>query len=205
VFYRSTQFLVLLVFKVVYRLQARYLERMPTSGGALICPNHLSNLDPMVVGCVSPRRVNFLAKKSLFAFRPFGAVLYALECIPIDRQSTGIAGMKETLRRLKLGESVLMFPEGERSMSGELLPVMPGFTALVKRVQVPLVPIGIHGTYEAWPRAKALPWIGRVKMVVGHPIDFSEIFEMNQAEMAKYLEQRIAACYEEARCWNLNS
>lgn len=202
IFYRSTQIFVMLLFKVILRLQTRNVDRFPLSGGTLICPNHLSNYDPLVVGCISTRRVSFLAKKALFKFKPMGWLLYAVDCIPIDREATGIGGMKETLRRLKQQESVMLFPEGERSFDGEMLPMMTGFTALVKRVKVPMVPVGIHGTHEAWPRGQALPWFGRVKVVVGHPIEFSEVESMSEQEMADFLGGRLGQCYREARDWN---
>ncbi len=187
---------------MVYRLQIRNIEYFPKTGGALICPNHLSNLDPMVVGCICPRRTSFLAKRALFRGRWSSWLLYNLECIPIDRNTMGLGGMKETLDRLKAREPVMLFPEGERSRDGEPLPMMTGFTALVKRVEVPLVPVGIHGTFEAWPRNEKYPRTGSVKVVFGQPIEFSEISSLTDREMADHLADRLKACFEEARHWN---
>lgn len=201
-FYRTTQWVVFLLFKVVLRMKIRNRDRIPMTGGMLICPNHLSHYDPMVVGCMTPRRTNFLAKKALFNFKPFGWLLYAVDCIPIDREATGIGGMKETLKRLKKNEPVMFFPEGERSFDGEMLPMMTGFTALVKRVKVPMVPVGIDGTHEAWPRGRNWPWFGKVKVVVGDPIEFAEIESMSEEEMAEYLGERLAECVNEAKAWN---
>ena len=202
IIYRITQWVTLTSFKILFRYQCRNADNLPLKGGALICPNHFSHLDPMAVGCVARRRVNFLAKKTLFNNRIFGWYLSLLQTIPIDREATGIGGMKETLKRLKKQEPVVLFPEGERSWDGNLLPLMKGFTALVKRVKVPIVPAGIHGTHEAWPRGKALPKPGRVKLVFGDPIPFSEIEEMDEEQMADYLGTKIAECYHEAREWN---
>lgn len=110
--------------------------------------------------------------------------------------------MKDTLKKLKKGEPVVLFPEGERSLTGELLPLMTGFTALVKRLKIPIVPVGIHGTYEAWPRGTGMPKMGRVKTIIGEPIQFSEMASMTQQEMADYVGQKIAECYREAKDWN---
>ena len=200
--YRTTQWVTLLFLKVLFRFQWRDADKMPLKGGVLICPNHFSHLDPMAVGCIARRRVNFLAKKALFKNRFFGGFLTILQCIPIDREATGIGGMKETLKRLKKEEPVVMFPEGERSWDGNLLPLMKGFTALVKRVKVPIVPTGIHGTHEAWPRGASMFKLGRVKLVFGDPIPFSEIEEMDEEQMAEYVGGKIAECYEKAREWN---
>ena len=202
--YRATQWLTLISFKVLLRLRYRYSERMEVPGGVLVCPNHLSHLDPMVVGCIARRRVNFLAKKALFKNKWFGKLLYALDCIPIDREASGIGGMKETLKKLKKGEPVVMFPEGERSLNGELLPLMTGFTALVKRLKIPIVPVGIHGTYEAWPRGASRPKLGKVKVVVGEPIEFSELESLTEQQMADYVGEKLAVCYNEAKEWNQN-
>ncbi len=201
--YRFIQWFTLIPLKVLFGYQYRHVDRLPMTGGALICPNHLSYLDPIMMGSIVPRRANFLAKKALFENKILNAILRSIDSIPIDREATGIGGMKETLKRLKKGESVIMFPEGERSTGGELLPLMTGFTALVKRLKVPVYPVGIHGSYEAWPPG-GKPKPGRpIKLVVGHPILFSELDGKSQEEMAEIVGQRIAECYQEAREWNL--
>ncbi len=110
--------------------------------------------------------------------------------------------MKETLKKLKKGESVVLFPEGERSFDGELLPLMTGFTALVKRVKVPIVPIGIHGTHEAWARGVSKPKPHKIKLIVGDPIPFDDIADMDEQTMADYVGQKIAEVYERAKAWN---
>lgn len=201
-FYRFIQCFTLTIFRIFFRFRYRNADKLPLTGGALICPNHFSHLDPMAIGCIARRRVNFLAKKALFNNKWFGKVLYALDCIPIDREATGIGGMKETLKRLKKGESVVLFPEGERSFDGDLLPLMTGFTALVKRVKVPIIPVGIHGTHEAWARGVSKPKMGRVKLVVGDPIPFASMERMSEQEMADFVGEKIAECYGEAKEWN---
>ena len=107
--------------------------------------------------------------------------------------------MKETLKRLKRGELVVLFPEGERSPTGELQPLKTGFTALVKRVKIPVVPVGIHGTFEAWPPGAKRPKFGRVRLFVGEPIPYEDLAELSDQEMAEYVGSKIAECYEEAK------
>lgn len=203
--YRFIQWFTLIPLKILFGYQYRHVDRLPMTGGALICPNHLSHLDPMMMGCICPRRVNFLAKKSLFDNKILGTILSSIDCIPIDRDATGIGGMKETLKRLKKGESVVMFPEGERSTDGQLLPLMTGFTALVKRLKIPVYPVGIHGTHEAWPPGSKPKPGRRIKLVVGNQIPFSELADKSEEEMAEIVGQRIAECYQEARHWNLGN
>ena len=184
IFYRTVQWITLILLKVLVRYQYRNPERLPMSGATLICPNHSSHMDPMAVGSMVGRRVGFLAKKSLFDTMILGSFLRALDCIPIDRKASGIGGMKETLRRLKKSESIVLFPEGERSWDGNMIPLMSGFTAMVRRVKVPVVPIGIHGTHHAWPRGQSAPKFGRVKLVVGHPIPYETMKDMSDEELS---------------------
>ena len=200
--YRATQWFTLFCLKILFRYQYKHVSKLPLTGGALICPNHFSHLDPMMIGCVVRRRVSFLTKKALFDNKILGWYLTILQCIPIDREATGIGGMKETLKRLKKQESVVLFPEGERSWDGNLLPLMKGFTALVKRVKVPIVPAGIHGTHEAWPRGKNMFKLRPIKLVFGDPIPYSDIEDMDEDQMAEYVGAKIAECYEQAREWN---
>ena len=79
--------------------------------------------------------MNYLARQTLFHFPPLGWLISTLDAIPIDRDGLGLTGIKESLRRLKRGEMVLIFPEGRRSSDGEIATFRPGFTVLAARLQ----------------------------------------------------------------------
>jgi len=111
----------------------------------------------------------------------------------------GIGGMKETLRRLRKNEPMLMFPEGQPSSDGNLLPLMKGFVALVKRVPTTIVPVGIEGAHDAWPRGAKFPRPGQIQVVVGQPIDNAEIVGLSDEEISQLLFDRILECLLEAR------
>ncbi len=174
-------------------------ENFPATGGALVCANHQSNLDPPLVGMMSNRRMNYLAKKTLFGHQTFKWWIEHLDAIPIDRSGMGLGGIKETMRRLKRGEVVLIFPEGQRTFDGELNPLMPGFTALARRTRVPLVPVGFDGAFQAWPRGTHVPGLARVRMVVGPPLTSAEYDDLDDAAMMQLLEGRIRECFDRAR------
>ncbi|MCP4095336.1 MAG: 1-acyl-sn-glycerol-3-phosphate acyltransferase, partial [Planctomycetaceae bacterium] len=114
---------------LVYRIRVHNVKHYPDDQGMLICSNHQSYLDPLIIGIACPHAVNYLGRKSLFRSPILAWFLRFNDTIPIDREATGIGGMKETLRRLKRGESVVIFPEGTRTIDGELLPLMLGFCA----------------------------------------------------------------------------
>ena len=183
------------------KVRVHGLENFPeasSSGGpSLVCPNHQSNLDPMLLGVVCPFPVNYLAKKSLFKFPPLRWFLTWNDSIPIDR-SASLAGIKETLKRLKRGESILIFPEGARSRTGELQPVKQGFCAIARRARCPIIPVALDGSHAAWPPGK-WPRFGNVHVVVGQPIDFSQYNEWSDEALAAEVEKQIAVLFIEAR------
>jgi 1-acyl-sn-glycerol-3-phosphate acyltransferase len=155
---------------VLFRIRCEGRENVPKKGGALVLSNHQSNLDPVLIGLACDRRLNYLARETLFTFAPFRLLIQSLDAIPIDREGLGLAGLKETLRRLKRGELVLIFPEGTRTRDGEVAPLKPGFSALAQRANVPLLPVGIEGSFAAWPRWQPIPLPATIHIHFGLPI-----------------------------------
>lgn len=174
-------------------------ENFPDEGGALVCANHQSNLDPPLVGMMAKRRMNYLAKKTLFLHQPLKWIIEHLDAIPIDRDGMGFGGIKETIKRLRRGEMVLIFPEGQRTFDGEMTPLMPGICALARRTGAPLVPVGFDGAFQSWRRGTVVPWPSRIWMVVGKPITKKDYAGLGDDELVALLDQRIRACFEEAR------
>ena len=191
-----------IVLTLFYRVRVHGLENYPEQDGFLLCANHQSFLDPVVLGVVCPRPVNYLGRKTLFSFGPLGWFLTWNDTIPIDREGSGLAGIKETIRRLRRGESVVMFPEGTRTDDGEFQPLKLGFCALARRSKAALLPVGFDGPYQAFPRQRLLPQTGRVQVVIGKPIVFEDYEDLSDQEMADLLESRMRNCFEKAhRLW----
>jgi 1-acyl-sn-glycerol-3-phosphate acyltransferase len=174
-------------------------ENYPATGGALICANHQSFLDPMLIGNSSSRPMNYLARKTLFHFAPLGWLLDFVNTIPVEREGFGVGGIRETLKRLKRGEMVLLFPEGTRSPDGEIQHFKQGFATLARRSRVALVPVGVDGAYDAWPRSERFPQLGRVRVVVGKPLAPELVETLDDRELMDELKQRIIDCIAEAR------
>jgi 1-acyl-sn-glycerol-3-phosphate acyltransferase len=181
-----------------YGLRVEGRENWPTEGGALVCANHQSMFDPPLVGLTCSRRINSLARDTLFRLPGLKHLIAFLDAIPIDREGGGLAGLKETLRRLKAGELVLIFPEGTRTSDGEIASLKPGFIAVARRSQVPLVPVGIDGAYQAWPRSARLPRLGRLAVVIGPPLSAEEAAQMSDEVLLAELERRMQACHAAA-------
>ncbi len=197
--YQFLQLVCRLLAVIVFRLRCFGRDNVPASGGALVLANHQSNFDPVLVGLSTNRRLNYLARQTLFKFPPFRWLIDSLDAIPIDREGLGLAGLKETLRRLKRGELVLMFPEGTRTSDGELARLKPGFCAVARRANVPLVPVGLDGAFESWPRSQKLPQRSVLRVHFGPPLLPSEIALLDDDALVAEIERRMSECFQAAR------
>jgi 1-acyl-sn-glycerol-3-phosphate acyltransferase len=188
-----------LIGVAVFHVRCAGRENVPASGGALVLSNHQSHLDPPLIGLASNRRLNFLARDTLFDFAPLGWFIWSVNGIPIDREGGGLSGLKATLKRLKQGGAVVIFPEGTRSPNGEIAPLKAGFSSLARRASVPLVPVGIAGAYEAWPRWRRFPRSSPVAIVFGPALEPSVAAGLNDIELVAEIERRIRCCHQSAR------
>jgi 1-acyl-sn-glycerol-3-phosphate acyltransferase len=197
--YGFLQVVCRLLAVALFRIRVSGREHVPAEGAALVLSNHQSHLDPVLIGLACDRRLNYLARQSLFRFPPFRWLIQSLDAIPIHRDGLGLEGLKETLRRLKRGEMVLIFPEGTRTRDGEMGRFKPGFSALAKRADAWLVPVAIEGAYEAWPRRNPWPGIGTIHVQFGEPIEGAEAQRYEERELVAEVERRIRQCHEIAR------
>ena len=136
---------------------------------------------------------------------PFGWLIHSLNAIPIDREGFGLGGVKETLKRLKRGEAVVVFPEGTRSLDGEVAAFKPGICTIARRGQAALLPVGIDGAYDAWPRRRKLPRPERIQVCVGAPISADEVRRLSDEQLLDELHRRICACRLLARANRQNT
>ena len=183
----------------MFKIRCQGRQYVPETGGALMLSNHQSNLDPILIGLSCNRGLNYVARQTLFRFRPLAWLMTSAGGFPIDREGGGLAGLKETLRRLKQGRIVVLFPEGTRTRDGEVQPLKPGFSAIARRAGVPLVPLAIDGAFDAWPRGRRLPRPAVIHVQFGRPIAPDEFAQLSDDELAGLVEERIRACHARAR------
>lgn len=188
-----------LTMTLYFRIRVHGLANYPKQDGFLICSNHQSHLDPVIVGAVCPRPINTVGRDTLTRFKPFGWFLYFLDLIAIDREGTGLSGVKETMKRLKRKETVLMFPEGTRTRDGELQPLKLGFITIARKAKAPLLPIAFDGGYQAMPRSSFMIHPTRIHVVMGRPIYEPEYRFMTDQELGDLVAERMAECFAEAR------
>lgn len=188
-----------LLATLFFQIRVSGREWVPREGGALVLSNHQSHFDPVLIGLACDRRLNYLARETLFGFAPFRWLIQSLDAVPIDREGLGLAGLKETLRRLKRGELVLIFPEGTRTRDGEVSPLKPGFSALAKRAAVPLLPVGIEGAFQAWPRRHLLPGFSTIHVHFGQPLSPEAAAACDERQIVDQIERRLRECHRQAR------
>lgn len=122
---------------------------VPRRGGLIIACNHISELDPPVLGCTIPRPVAFMAKVELFRHRFGEFFLGKLNAFPVNRSAIDTRALRTAVDMLKRGEAVVIFPEGTRSHDGRLLPVKAGIGLVAVSSGVPVLPAFIWGTDKA--------------------------------------------------------
>ncbi len=197
--YRVLRRMTQMWFLLFYKVRAFGRENFPAEGAALICSNHQSHYDPLLVGHICRRRMNYVARKTLFKFKPFAIIINFLDAIPLDKSGMGIAGIKETIKRLKRGEFVLIFPEGTRCFDGEIADFHEGFVVIARRTKTTIVPVGFDGAFHAWPRSRPYPLPGKIALSVGEPITYEQYKDLTDKEVANLLRERITIEFERAR------
>jgi len=170
------------IAKTFFNYRVIGAENMIEEGPCIIAANHCSYLDPPLVGVACKRAIHYLARKSLLDVPILGPILPELNVIPVDQKNADRSALMGAIRVVKNGGAVLIFPEGSRSPDGQLQPAQPGIGMIAAKTGAPVVPVRITGSYEAFPRGRALPRRAKVTATVGPPIVFES--EMNNARDA---------------------
>lgn len=161
------------LLRVLFRLEWRGREHIPAEGPVLLVANHASLLDPPVVGGSTPRQLYFLAKEQLFGIPVFGSLIWALNARPVKRGGSDPTALRAALRVLEQGGALLIFPEGSRSTQAELRPAKPGAAMLAVMTGVPVVPVYVSGSGQAWPPGRWLPRPTKIRVTFGAPFRFA--------------------------------
>jgi 1-acyl-sn-glycerol-3-phosphate acyltransferase len=198
VWYRMVRAATATWFCTLGGLRATGPRELPFPGGALLISNHLSFLDVFILGIPLNYPLNYVARSTLF-LPVLGFLIRSVGGFPIQREGMGATGMKETLRRIRNGGVVLLFPEGTRSRDGELAELKSGIAVLAARAKVPIIPAGLAGTFEAWPRGWPFPLPHPIRVHYGSPIFPEEIASLEPEAITVLIRHRLLECQREAR------
>ncbi|HSG06660.1 MAG TPA: lysophospholipid acyltransferase family protein, partial [Nitrospiria bacterium] len=172
--YSIARIFVSILVRPLLRLRVFGAEKIPPTGALIFAPNHVSYLDIPVLGVAQKRHLHFIGKSSLFRSRLSGWLYRSLGGIPLQNNHSPGGGLKEAVRRLKDGACVVLYPEGRRSLTGDLQKPQPGLGMLSALSGAPVIPVFIDGTEKVLPVGKALPRLHRVSVYIGEPIVFKE-------------------------------
>jgi 1-acyl-sn-glycerol-3-phosphate acyltransferase len=182
---------------LLFSLKVEGRENVPARGGALIVANHQSYLDPVLMAVRLDRPLNYMAKSELFEGRVGGWMLRAVfNGIPVRQGEHDFRAVRETIRRLRAGHLVNVYPEGERCADGEIGPMQRGVGLIAQRAGVPVVPAVIAGAFAAWPRHRRLFRRRPVRIRFGAAVD---VAHLGAEEIIATIGRALNEMYESAR------
>ncbi len=164
------------------RIKAMGLENVPSEGGVLVCANHVSYIDPPAVGCPLARKVHFMAKAELFKIPILGGMITSYGAFPVHRGTADRQALRQAIDLLRSGNVVAMFPEGKRSLDGNLLPAESGIGMIAKNAGVPVVPAALINTNKLLRPHTWWLAFSHVRVVYGKPLDLSDLEQMGNRE-----------------------
>jgi 1-acyl-sn-glycerol-3-phosphate acyltransferase len=169
------------VARAVWRARVFGAENVPLDGPLIVACNHVSYLDPPLMGCLCPRRISYMAKKELFRIPLLGAAITALGAYAVDRRGSATAAIRRSLTVLEGGGAVGIFPEGTRNRGGEARP-QTGVALLSSLAKAPVVPARIQGSDRALH-------LQRIDVAFGAPLSLAPDRKATREDLAKFTSQ----------------
>lgn len=156
-------------FRTLFGMRVIGRENLITEGPVLVASNHESFIDPPLIGNLYQDMMWFLARKTLFT-KATNWLYTKLQAIPVDQDRPDMASLKTIIKKLKQGDRVIVFPEGERTHDGKLGQAAPGIGLIAVKSGAAIQPVRIRGAREALPRGSARIKRSRISVTIGKPI-----------------------------------
>lgn len=197
--YSFAKTLVGAIYYILFRFKVVGAENIPDNGGVILCSNHKSIHDTIVLGLVGhKRKPHFVAKNELFKNRFFGGILRSLGAIPINRENPEMKSLKQAVSVLKEGKALAIFMQGTRRQSIDYADAKAGVALFAIKGKVPVIPVYITSKFH---------FFSKIYINIGKPISFEEFWdkkvrtlELNQ--VAQKVMDQIAFLGGEARQLN---
>jgi 1-acyl-sn-glycerol-3-phosphate acyltransferase len=190
--YWTGYYLTWFLSKLLFRFRVIHRERLIMTGPVILAMNHQSYLDPPLAGIAAGREMHFLARNTLLDSPVLGWLLPKMNVVPVDQEGNDRSALKALLRILKAGNGTIVFPEGARTLDGELQPALPGLGFVIAKTLAPVVPMRIFGAHAALPRGAGRLRLVPITIVVGEPLHFTkEDLEPGGKELYQRLTQRV--------------
>ena len=191
------QMVVFIFVKVVFRMRIEGMDKIPREGPVLLCPNHQSYIDPIVIVAALPgwilNRLLLTGFSELFKKAPLSWIVRPLRVIPIGSTDTLGDSLELTYGGLKRGMALLLFPEGRRTPTGKIMPARMGVGILSVEAKVPIIPILIEGAANTLSPLHPGFKFAKVNIVVGDPIE-----PPGEIDHSRELYQEVCARWKDA-------
>jgi 1-acyl-sn-glycerol-3-phosphate acyltransferase len=186
------RFLTEKVVMLGFGLRVRGRENVPRTGPVLYLGNHQSFLDPILSATAArDRPFRPFARETLFQ-GPLGWLFTSLGGLPVSGTGSDKSVMRIALTELAEGRSVLIYPEGSRSPDGPIQPFKTGVGLLLRRSEAAIVPVGMDGSFDAWPRQHSTPhWRHAIELEIGEPMNREELLADGIPTAMLRLEERV--------------
>jgi 1-acyl-sn-glycerol-3-phosphate acyltransferase len=185
--YKLVRSLAAWYFTTFYDYTQTGLRNVPKSGPVIFAANHVSFYDPPAIGACIHRPINYFARDSLFQGL-FGKALREIGTIPVARENAEVRSLKAIFRALKYKGIVAIYPEGTRSVDGQLMEPKAGAGMIACKSKATVIPTRLFGTHEVFGRTKKAPKIGgHIHITYGQPMPTAEI-DPGKAHPERYLE-----------------
>lgn len=201
-FFKYTIFSALV--RLGWRAKITDANNVPAKGAAIIAPNHIANIDSLVIPALIERRLTYPAKAELFAGKSFSGrivawFLRAIGQVPMDRSGgrASAASLGEIGEVLASGNLVGIYPEGTRSPDGRLYKGKTGAARMALQAQVPIVPVGVMHT-QTVRKVFGIGWPSKPRVIIGQPMWFEEFYEhKSNAKVLRYVTDQVMAAIQE--------
>lgn len=198
-FYRWGHRLTNIFCKTMGHLEVQGIRHIPREGGVLLVSNHVSFLDPVIVGSAANREIHFMARSTAFDIPGIGKLISMYNAYPVNRGAPDLGALRKTISLLKAGNVVLMFPEGTRSVDGTLGKARDGACFIADRAGVPTIPVFHSGAEQMLPRSSRRLRRAKLMVTFGEPLELiAEAFETRR-EMYQQMGNQIMEAIADLR------
>ena len=182
-FYKICYVIGNIIFRVIFRFKVTGKNNIPKEGRVVICSNHTSNFDPLILALALPRQVHYMAKKELFSNAFLKWLLISLGAFPVDREAADLSAIRTSMKILQNEEMLGIFPEGTRVYGENLELAKPGVALIAIKGKAPVFPVFISSKYKPF---------SKVNITIGEPINFEEYYNQKLTkEDYKMISQEI--------------
>jgi len=203
--YRFVRVLIFAVAKAFGRIEIIGREHLPESGAYVLAPVHRSNIDFALASLVTPRRMRYMGKASIWKIKFLNPLWDALGAFPVHRGAADREALRTSTAVLESGQALVMFPEGTRQTGPVVQELFDGTAYVAAKTQAPIVPVGIGGSEKAMPKGAKFIHPSKIVVVIGEPLqppapsDAGRTSRRAVKELTDQLHAEIQKLFDEAR------